>query len=145
MVLYHKRQPTQLCPASCSRLSSFLAARDVLLTARSGDRLLYCRLIILTKRFVQKVYLSRGVPDCKPVKHERFWVECFFLYRQNWKLSYSENVSRKCHGRHAAPEDRRAPRMWYYIQSLDRRAERLSGPALPYIHRHKQGGLGVLC
>ena len=33
----------------------------------------------------------------------------------------------------------------YYIQSLDRRAERLSGPALPYIHRHKQGGLGVLC
>ena len=34
-------QPTQLCPASCSRLSSLLAARDVLLTARSGDRLLY--------------------------------------------------------------------------------------------------------
>ena len=41
MVLYHKRQPTQLCPTSCSRLSLLLAARDVLLTARSGDRLLY--------------------------------------------------------------------------------------------------------
>ena len=106
----------------------------------------YFIIVILFHENYLHFFMLRDVPACSGMLRVPAFIEAQLKNSHSlYVLSYSKNVPRECHWRHAAPEDRRAPTLWYYIHSLDRWAERLSGPALPYIHRHRQGGRGVLC